>query len=335
METIKIYLENMFGRLPETTETQRLKEDLLTTMEDKYNELKSEGKSENEAIGVVISEFGNIDELIQELGIEMEKPEKAVTEREAKVTELTHVLTEEEVGKYIQDSKRYNLCTAIGVFLCILSPISPIFTIAKFGENRGMIGFVVTLFLVAIAVGLFIYGGVSQEKYQYLRQECLELPKQLEIKLRKGQEAFRSKYISALISGVLLCIISPIPLLMWGIRDMEYLSRGISGIRSVCISLAIAAVAVFILVYFGTAKERYSLLLQTGEYTIERKQRNKKTQKLTESIGAVYWPVVVAIYLFWSFTRDAWSSSWLIWPIAGVLFAAISGIIQAIKGKDE
>ena len=38
-------------------------------MEDKYNELKSEGKSENEAIGIVISEFGNIDELINELDI--------------------------------------------------------------------------------------------------------------------------------------------------------------------------------------------------------------------------------------------------------------------------
>ena len=38
-------------------------------MEDKYVELKAEGKSENEAIGIVISEFGNMEELIRELGI--------------------------------------------------------------------------------------------------------------------------------------------------------------------------------------------------------------------------------------------------------------------------
>ncbi len=30
-------------------------------MEDKYNELISEGKSDNAAIGIVISEFGNLD----------------------------------------------------------------------------------------------------------------------------------------------------------------------------------------------------------------------------------------------------------------------------------
>lgn len=40
---------------------------------EKYNELKNDGKSENEAIGIVISEFGNIEELIEELGIEERK----------------------------------------------------------------------------------------------------------------------------------------------------------------------------------------------------------------------------------------------------------------------
>ena len=30
-------------------------------MEDKYTELKNEGKSENEAVGTVIAEFGNLD----------------------------------------------------------------------------------------------------------------------------------------------------------------------------------------------------------------------------------------------------------------------------------
>ena len=69
METIRIYLENMFSRLPRTPEIIKLENDMLRTMEDKYEELKMEGKSENEAIGIVISEFGNIDELIDELGL--------------------------------------------------------------------------------------------------------------------------------------------------------------------------------------------------------------------------------------------------------------------------
>lgn len=58
METIKNYLENMFSHLPNTPEVQKAKYELYQMMEDKYNELISEGKSDNEAIGIVISEFG-------------------------------------------------------------------------------------------------------------------------------------------------------------------------------------------------------------------------------------------------------------------------------------
>ena len=69
METIKSYLETMFANMPNTPEVIRAKTELLGMMEDKYNELIQEGKSENEAVGTVISEFGNLDELADTLGI--------------------------------------------------------------------------------------------------------------------------------------------------------------------------------------------------------------------------------------------------------------------------
>ena len=69
METLKNYLENMFINLPVTPEVLRAKQELAQMMEDKYNELKAEGRTENEAIGIVISEFGNLSELAEDLGI--------------------------------------------------------------------------------------------------------------------------------------------------------------------------------------------------------------------------------------------------------------------------
>ena len=63
METIKNYLESMFRNLPNTSEVLKAKAELLQMMEDKYTELRREGKSENEAVATVISEFGNLDEL--------------------------------------------------------------------------------------------------------------------------------------------------------------------------------------------------------------------------------------------------------------------------------
>ena len=65
MQAIRNYLETMFMNLPNTPEVLRAKEELWQMMEDKYTELKNEGKSENEAVGTVISEFGNLDELAE------------------------------------------------------------------------------------------------------------------------------------------------------------------------------------------------------------------------------------------------------------------------------
>ena len=70
METIRNYLNAMFAGLPDTPEVRRAYEELAAMMEDKYTELMEEGVTENEAIGTVISEFGNLDELAQTLGIE-------------------------------------------------------------------------------------------------------------------------------------------------------------------------------------------------------------------------------------------------------------------------
>ena len=66
MEAIREYLHNMFLNLPETPQVLRAKAELMEMMEDKYEELMQEGKSEKEAVGTVISEFGNLDELAEQ-----------------------------------------------------------------------------------------------------------------------------------------------------------------------------------------------------------------------------------------------------------------------------
>ena len=46
METIQMYLNNMFQHLPQIPKVLRAKEELYNMMEDKYHELKEEGKTE-------------------------------------------------------------------------------------------------------------------------------------------------------------------------------------------------------------------------------------------------------------------------------------------------
>ena len=114
MDTIKSYLETMFANLPATTEVLKAKDELWGMMEDKYNELISEGKSENEAVGTVISEFGNLDELAETLGLNRQSSAPVDNRR---------TLTQDEARSFVSAGSRHAFLTALGVFLCIFSVV--------------------------------------------------------------------------------------------------------------------------------------------------------------------------------------------------------------------
>ena len=42
----------------------------------------------------------------------------------------------------------------------------------------------------------------------------------------------------------------------------------------------------------------------------------------------------IAVYLAWSFWSGKWDFTWILWPVAGVLFAAVNGIAKAILNKN-
>jgi VIT1/CCC1 family predicted Fe2+/Mn2+ transporter len=70
MDQIKSYVDAMFAGLPNTGAVAEMKQNILENMQERYQKLLSEGKSENEALGAVISQFGNINEVKKELGID-------------------------------------------------------------------------------------------------------------------------------------------------------------------------------------------------------------------------------------------------------------------------
>ena len=66
MDILTTYVNNTFSAIPETEEIKKLKSEILNRIEKRYNILKSEWKSENEKTGIIVSEFSNISELINE-----------------------------------------------------------------------------------------------------------------------------------------------------------------------------------------------------------------------------------------------------------------------------
>ncbi len=49
---------------------------------------------------------------------------------------------------------------------------------------------------------------------------------------------------------------------------------------------------------------------------------------------SAFWPLMVAVYLAYSFFADDWGRSWIIWPIAAVLFTLIN-VIWSVAIKVE
>jgi hypothetical protein len=258
----------MFAGLPKTARIQELKNNILSNMEEKYNELKSQGKSENEAIGIVISEFGNIDELVNELGIKKDDPANSQP-----------VVTKDEVEAYMTVKKTMGLQVGIGVFLCITAPAILILisnllkdgfiTSRLSGETSDIPGVIALFLMVAAAVGIFIFSGMNFERFKYM-EEGVQLPGSVEDELKKRYERFIPTFYLKLILGVCLIILSPISLFvanMMSDRATEY---------GVVVLLFIVAVSVNFFITAGMVKESYERLLKTGEYTVRKTENHKK-----------------------------------------------------------
>ena len=131
--------------------------------------------------------------------------------------------------------------------------------------------------------------------------------------------------LTALVIGVILCIISAIPVIIAGAMRASDLVCVIC----VCVLLVFVAGAVLLFITAGMVHDSFLKLLQEEEYSVEKKKVAKKYNGI---IGA-YWLIMVAIYLGWSFYTNKWDFTWIIWPVAGVLFAAIMGILRTIDGN--
>ncbi len=324
METIKMYLDNMFSALPKTAQMAEIKNNILSNMEEKYNELKAAGKSENEAIGIVISEFGNIDELVNELGIKREEE-----------TENSPLITKEETYSYLAVKKTTGLQIGIGVFLCILAPavlilLNKLFDDGVFGtgfpQRAGSVLSLIPMFLlVAVAVGIFIFSGMNFEKYKYI-ENGVTLPLGVKSDIQKLYDSYKRPYIISLITGISLLILSPISLFVTSVMGDDYTQYG------VVILLGIVAIAIFDISCFSTVREGYCRLLKIEEY---QPKQQRKEDKVIGAVASIVWPLSVAIFLFCGFVYQTWGKAWVVFPITGVLFGMFCAAYSIITGNND
>lgn len=316
MDSLRFYLDNMFKGLTDTQKVRNAKEELFAMMEDKYRQLIKEGKSENIAVGMVIADFGNLDELIETLGLENEVLHKSESLD----------LSSEYVDEYLENYQLGSKCIARGIAL-VLTGIGIMVGFAGLGEANYIsesvgiaIGVSILMILIAIAVFHFIKGGMKLDAYDKLEKSNVNLLYKDRQKVLQYQKELNAPPKIAL--GVVLCIVAIIPSIV-----ISLVADGKPGLEYIGVpfTLLTFAVAIYILTRTGMRSEAYKVLLQEGEYDLVSKEFKNRY----EWINSTYWLLVIAGYLLYSWLTNNWSRSWIVWPIAGILFGVVQVVLKA------
>ncbi len=317
MEVIKNYLETMFANMPNTEAVRKAKAELLAMMEDKYNELLADGKSENEAVGTVISEFGNLDELAEDLGLKDELEE----EKRTSASSPRRSLSLDEVNGYVAMENKSALWIGIGVMLCVSSVSWPVlFDTLPFNNAFGPAGMFLSIFA---AVGIFVYNRLTGRDFEYIEKEACKIDKATADYI--AGERKRNISMLALLKalGIVFCAACWVPLV--AMSSFNRITENVG----VVVMFWLIGLGVFFIIYSSKREGAYKKVLEindsntiSGTYGKKESEMNYKNSTMA-SIMMVYWPTVSCIYLIWSFLTFHWHISWIIWPIAGVMHRAL------------
>ena len=309
MNAIKNYLDNMFRNLPNTEEVRRAKSELLQMMEDKYEELIAEGKTENEAVGIVISEFGNLDELAESLGIS-----EAVTENP---DESKPMLSLDRVKEYLGMMNRRSILMPLGIALCIFSVAFNIIADMIPYLNLEALGVSAMFLAIAGAVGLFIFSSIQKKDFnEIFNKECSLSIEGAEY-VRTERKSFKSSYGLMSSIGICLCILSILTPIIIG--SIPY----IDGDFGAVMFFLFIALGVFLITSSNTKMDGYDKILELNEsgkmseeFVPKSDRKVNKTPIIICAIAAVAIAVIVGgisvtksiIYSFSEITKFGISS---------------------------
>lgn len=244
-------------------------------------------------------------------------------------------VTLEEANEFLSIERNNARKVANGVSLCIASPVLLIVLggfaeEAKYSVTEGLaagLGLAVLFAMVAVAVYRFVVCGIKIKPFEYLEKDVIETAYGVDGMVRERKKEYASRRWNDLAIGVILCVLSVVPLVVAGSSNAS------DSFMCIMLGLLLILVAIGVnrIVNASIIWSSYEKLLQENDYS----RREKKKSKHLDEVSGIYWCVVTAAYLAWSFVTDAWDKTWIVWPVAGVLFAAVVGITKALTKVDD
>jgi len=173
-EKLRNYIDSLFENAPKTVRAVELKEEMFQNLTDKYNDLISQGKSEEAAYNIAVASIGDVDVLIA--GLSGEKTVESA-----------------------RSSKRNGLATAVAVALYITCPVPVILL-------QNTVGVMLLFVFIAVATGILIYNGVTREKYVKADDTMVEDFKEWKQSSRQKDQALSALTGSLWLIGVCVYI---------------------------------------------------------------------------------------------------------------------------------
>ena len=231
----------------------------------------------------------------------------------------------EEAATFLEYNETASRMISTGVMICILSPVILILLggLAEQGRiamNESVAeaaGTALLLIMVAVAVGIFIREGMRGKKYEYLERIAIDTDYGVDGMVKERRDAYAETHSRRLIIGVMLCIVSAVPML--AVYAVKYTNNSdLFPLICIVLLLVMCAVGVKLIVLTCCKQGGFDRLLEEGDYTRINKEAGK--------YDGIYWAIALAVYLIWSFATMRWEITWIVWPVAGVLYAAFRNL---------
>lgn len=242
---------------------------------------------------------------------------------------LTYV-SMKEANDFLSKNKKHAFFIALGVALCIVSVVPPI--LLEIFNNSALedLSAVFMFLIIAAAVGMFIFSSMSMKSFDFLKSQCIDTEYGIDGMVKSKKEQYQSRHIMMIVIGVMLCILSVVPAIIFGTAFNNYVTDMLSSV----LLFVFVAVGVFLIVNTSIIIGGYNVLLEEEGYSRDRKTRTHiDKSSLTGRIISAYWCIILAVYFAYSFTTWDFGRSWIIFPIAGVLTPVVTFIAKAIEKK--
>jgi len=248
-------------------------------------------------------------------------------------------VTMKQASAYLALRKAAAPKIAIATALCITSPVTLILLagmseVQRFhiSENAASgIGLCVLLGLVALAVSIFLRTSSEAKEYRFLEEEPFETEYGVEGMVRQRQREYKDTHTRLVTVGVVLCVLAAVPLF----AAMCINGSDLLYIAAVCALLVLVAIGCLALVTAGVYQGAMEQLLEEGDYA----RGQKKHRRVLGTVSTIYWLAATAVFLIYTYGPSGNGQprySWIIWAVAGVLYAAVMGVVRLLlRGRKD